>query len=546
MKKVFIFCVMIMLLLGMSETHAERGITVKEKTGAKAASAKTFKTNYYALIIGNNDYLQLPKLKTAVSDAKEVNRVLSTKYGFKTTLLVNATRKDILSTINDYRKKLNEGDSFLIYYAGHGEYDKTADKGYWLPVDAAKDDPVDWIMAEDITSNIKRILAKHVLILSDSCYSGSLTRSAASDLGKKGERNAFLAKMMERSSRTLMASGGNEPVADAGGRGNHSVFASAVLTALQDSDKKTFTAEELFHGRVKEIVAGKSDQVPEYNNIRNSGHEGGDFIFQVAQVDDAEEETATDAGAYETPVQADPPQSPLAKGGREGNYTDPETGMEFVFVKGGCYQMGDTFGDGESDEKPVHEVCVDDYYIGKYEVTQGQWKSIRGNNPSYFSSCGDNCPVEQVSWNDIQDYIRSLNQRTGNTYRLPTEAEWEYAARSGGKSEKYSGGNDLDSVAWYDSNSAKQTHIVGQKRPNGLGIYDMTGNVWEWCQDWYGGSYYASSPKDNPQGAGSGSYRVLRGGSWSNLAKFARLAIRNKNNPDYRDYRNGFRLARTR
>lgn len=227
-------------------------------------------------------------------------------------------------------------------------------------------------------------------------------------------------------------------------------------------------------------------------------------------------------------------------------YTDPETGMEFVLVKGGCFQMGDTFGDGRSDEKPAHEVCVDDYYIGKYEVTQGQWKNVRGNNPSRFSNCGDNCPVEQVSWDDIQDYIRILNQRTGKTYRLPTEAEWEYAARSGGKSEKYAGGNDVDTVAWYDNNSGSRTHPVGQKQPNGLGIYDMTGNVWEWCQDWYGDGYYKSSPKDNPQGPSSGSYRVLRGGSWSNNAANSRATDRNSVSPGYRSSGLGFRLARTK
>ncbi|MDP2279759.1 MAG: SUMF1/EgtB/PvdO family nonheme iron enzyme, partial [Nitrospirota bacterium] len=192
-----------------------------------------------------------------------------------------------------------------------------------------------------------------------------------------------------------------------------------------------------------------------------------------------------------------------------GKIIDPATGMEIVFVKGGCFQMGDTFGDGESDEKPVHEVCVDDYYIGKYEVTQGQWKAIMGNNPSHFKDCGDNCPVEQVSWNDVQEFIQKLNEKNNppsppftkggkGGFRLPTEAEWEYAARSGGKSERYSGGNDIDSVAWYNKNSGGKTHPVGTKQPNGLGIYDMSGNVWEWVNDWYDEFYYKNSPKNNP------------------------------------------------
>ncbi len=202
------------------------------------------------------------------------------------------------------------------------------------------------------------------------------------------------------------------------------------------------------------------------------------------------------------------------------------TGMEMVFVKGGCYQMGDTFGDGDSDEKPVHEVCVDDFYIGKYEVTQGQWKAIMGNNPSYFKDCGDNCPVEDVSWNDIQDFINKLNQKITPSiplnkgglrgmYRLPTEAEWEYAARSGGKSEKWAGTSnesELGDYAWYDKNSESKTHPVGQKKPNGIGLYDMSGNVWEWVNDWYDEDYYKNSPQNNPKGPNSGSLRVNRGG----------------------------------
>jgi sulfatase modifying factor 1 len=225
------------------------------------------------------------------------------------------------------------------------------------------------------------------------------------------------------------------------------------------------------------------------------------------------------------------------------SFTDTATGMEFVFVKGGCYEMGDTFGDGRSYEKPVHNVCVSDFSLGKYEVTQGQWQAVMGNNPANFKDCGANCPVEQVSWNDTQDFIRRLNGKTGKSYRLPTEAEWEYAARSGGQREKYSGGNDLDRVAWYNANSGGKTHTVGTKAPNGIGLYDMSGNVWEWCQDWYGEKYYNDSPRSNPQGPSSGQYRVLRGGSWDNRPEYVRAAYRVWSEPADRNNNNGFRLS---
>lgn len=209
-------------------------------------------------------------------------------------------------------------------------------------------------------------------------------------------------------------------------------------------------------------------------------------------------------------------------------YTEPTTGIEMVLVMGGCYQMGDTFGDGISaTEKPVHEVCVDDFYLGKYVVTQGQWEAVMGNNPSAFQN-GDNYPVEQVNWNDAQDFIRKLNQNTGKEYRLPTEAEWEYAARSGGKNDKWSGTSDeseLMKYAWFRRNARGKTHPVGRKRPNGLGLYDMSGNVYEWVQDTFSDDAYSRHSRMNPVIEG-GVYCVLRGGAWDFDAGGIRVASR--------------------
>jgi formylglycine-generating enzyme required for sulfatase activity len=215
-------------------------------------------------------------------------------------------------------------------------------------------------------------------------------------------------------------------------------------------------------------------------------------------------------------------------------------GIEMVYVKGGTFQMGSN--DGESDEKPKHSVTLSDFYIGKYEVTQKQWREIMGNNPSNFKNC-DNCPVENVSWNDVQEFIKKLNQKTGKNYRLPTEAEWEYAARGGAQSRgyKYAGSNNIGEVAWYGDNSSGKTHSVGGKKPNELGIYDMSGNVWEWCNDWYGN--YSAGSQRNPQGSSSGASRVLRGGSWNLSAGDCRVSNRGIDNPDGRILGDGFRLA---
>jgi formylglycine-generating enzyme len=226
-------------------------------------------------------------------------------------------------------------------------------------------------------------------------------------------------------------------------------------------------------------------------------------------------------------------------------YRDPVTGIEFILVKGGCFQMGDVFNDGDREERPVHEVCVDDFYMGRFEVTQGQWKIIKDRNPSKNKG-GDLYPVEDVSWNDVGDFLKELNEKTGRFFRLPTEAEWEYAAREGGRKEKWSGTNnesDIIAYAWYDENSQRNTHPVGQKKPNALGIYDMTGNVSEWVEDWYNRSYYEESSRTDPNGPSRGGDRVFRGGSYKDKAKDIRTVKREKKSNRRSDSTIGFRLV---
>jgi formylglycine-generating enzyme required for sulfatase activity len=201
-----------------------------------------------------------------------------------------------------------------------------------------------------------------------------------------------------------------------------------------------------------------------------------------------------------------------------------------VFVQGGTFTMGCTSEQGsdcQGDESPAHQVTVSSFRMGKYEVTQAEWEAVMGSNPSNFQNCPD-CPVEYVNWNDVQDFIRKLNNASGGNYRLPTEAEWEFAARGGNRSSgtKYSGSYNISGAGWYYDNSGSRTHRVGQKQANELGLYDMSGNVWEWCSDWYSSDYYSNSPGNNPRGPSSGADRVLRGGSWLHYAQYCRVSFR--------------------
>ncbi len=234
-----------------------------------------------------------------------------------------------------------------------------------------------------------------------------------------------------------------------------------------------------------------------------------------------------------------------------------------VYVEGGTFMMGANIvkravgwfdfidkqdsavydREADSDVKPAHQVTLSSFSIGKYEVTQEEWEAVMGSNPSRYK--GAKRPVECVSWDDCQEFIRKLNALTGKRFRLPTEAEWEYAARGGNRSQgyKYAGGNSIGSVAWFDGNAGSETHPVGQKQSNELGLYDMTGNVCEWCQDWYDASYYRKSPSTNPVNNTSASYRVNRGGNWFVSAGYCRVSYRDCFVPDFCGSNLGLRLA---
>lgn len=305
---------------------------------------------------------------------------------------------------------------------------------------------------------------------------------------------------------------------------------ASLLVKLPAGRSVQFTSEK---PGMQIIVDGKKLGTTPLTAVVGIGHHsvsamrGGDII-------DVRDLDITSAGA------------PLTMAFRDFNHTFTVNGVQFTMVEvgGGTFTMGATSEQGSDawdEEKPAHEVTLSDYYIGQTEVTQALWEAVMGSNPS--DSKGDNLPVERVSWDDCQVFIQKLNQLTGKQFRLPTEAEWEYAARGGRKSRgyKYAGGNNIDSVAWCDGNSGNETHPVATKQANELGIYDMSGNVLEWCSDWCGD--YTSSSQSDPQGSSSGSFRVIRGGCYYNFARNCRVSYRISNTLDYRSGYLGLRLS---
>jgi formylglycine-generating enzyme required for sulfatase activity len=245
--------------------------------------------------------------------------------------------------------------------------------------------------------------------------------------------------------------------------------------------------------------------------------------------------------------------------GQPHTFVQEVNGASFVMVQieGGSFLMGDRVGLGSDNERPTHYVTLDSYLMGQTEVTQALWRAVMGHAPSQYTGCGQ-CPVESVSWHDCQQFIDQLNKLTRRRYRLPTEAEWEYAARGGRHGDlvpqkanpyanlvglRYAGSNVADRVGWYGGKSNGRPQPVGQKRPNQLHLYDLSGNVWEWCADWHADDYYAASPRLNPVGPAEGVARVHRGGCWSNAPRNLRVANRNRSRPTVRSSSLGFRLA---
>ena len=533
MKQIFRSLLMVLLSLLVAQYGlAQRDFYIKKNDGSVV---KPNKERRVALVIGNNSYSYASSLKNPINDASDIKQVLE-QLGFEVLYWYNGNRRQMISQIQTFRSKIGGVNTVaLFYYAGHGI--QANDDNWLVPVDAnpqtQADIDVSCVGLNYLMRNLESVNSGTNIVILDACRSNPFKYSGRSSTGGLAQPSST-----PKGSFIAFSTSPNTVAQD--GYGRNSPYTAKLKEALLIPN---IPIETTFK-RVRNAMQGQtswenSSLVGEfYFNPMGSGGSG---------VKDSDGDGLTD----------NVDQCPYEKGAISNNGcpapSDPFAN-QMVSIPSGSFQMGQpdpNIGcDGCSqDENPIHSVYISSFKMSKYEVTQRQWRDIMGSNPSYFKGC-DNCPVEQVSWNDIQVFLRKLNAQTSKNYRLPTEAEWEYAAR-GGQSYKYAGSNNLGSVGWYDENSydlGKEhedygTNPVGQKSPNGYGLYDMSGNVWEWCSDWYDSGYYKNSPSNNPKGPSSGPYRVLRGGSWSNSPFICRVANLLNFTPANRDFIFGFRIV---
>jgi len=563
------------LLFGICLVAQERGMKPVQVTIEGAST--TLYNQSHALLIGisnyTNEWSSLPGVNRDIPRLKESLE----KNGFQVEVVMNPLTKDALdNAFSDFISKYgNSRDNrLLIYYAGHGHTIKTdwgGELGYIVSADAplpSRDNSSPFqrkaMEMAQIEIYAKRIQSKHALFIFDACFAGSIFTEDRSGIPE------YISYNTAKPVRQFITSGStDETVADV------SFFCDQFIEALDgkaDYDKDGYlTGSELGYFLKKEVIKFSNNrQHPQSGKINDSRLDDGDFVFVMPYIGTQsssrtltphieEERTIVQYGKLEITTkiegnlfvdgafmkEVNANSAIILNNLTEGThiiqvFTKDETVKkevvilgsqtayltidkkrkvtsswipEMIFIEGGTFQMGNN--EGNDNEKPEHLVTVNSFYIGKYEITQKQWIDVMGSNPPIFTDC-ENCPVEQITYTDVQAFISKLNQKLGESYRLPTEAEWEYAAKGGNKSRGfiYSGSNSVGDVAWISEYSGSSTEPVGRKKPNELGLFDMTGNVWELCNDWYDDNYYSKSQTDNPQGPTTGAFHVVRGGAW--------------------------------
>lgn len=545
-----------------------------------------------ALVVGNSAYTTTP-LKNSVNDASLMATTLQ-GLGFTVIKKINVTKAQLEQAVQQFSEKLSVNNVALFYYAGHGM--QANGINYLIPIDAKLDKESDLkyqaVNINFIVEEFQQYPQNTNIVILDACRDNPLASWA------RGGTRGF--KAISPSSGTIISFATAEGNTASDGVGVNGLFTSKLveqmkvaqpiesvfkntrIQVLKSSEGKQSPQEwSMLIGNFQ-FVDGKNSNLitntPLDTLLKNQKNENliiteevltgkihitneldGEFyidgklienfskgrIYTLNNIEIGSHTLKIGNWSESLIVEKDKIHEVFTYNILEFNETVDNLNIMMVLVKGSTFQMGSNYN---KDEKPIHSVTINDFYIGKYEVTQFQWQTIMGRNPSKFDNC-ENCPVENVSWNDIQTFVKKLNQKTGKKYRLPTEAEWEYAARGGIASigstntNSYSGSNNLEDVGWYKESSGSLTHLVGGKKPNELGLYDMSGNVWEWCFDWHDSHYYAKSQTTNPQGPPSGSYRVCRGGSWIDSKENCRVTFRNFYGPSFGRRDLGFRLV---
>lgn len=561
----------------------------------------------FALVIGNSDYTSMPKLKNPANDAADLTAALK-RLGFKVTLLTNTSRKAMNQAIVAFREALAQDrqSEGVFFFAGHGVQARGVN--YLIPVGADIQAEVDLedeaVSAQKILGSLEEARNRVNLVILDACRDNPLPSTLRSST-----RGLAVVTSAPPETLILYSTAAGQTAADGEGRNSPFAEAllghigdagdvTQTVKVITGEVKKTTKGQQIpyvYMGLSVDFAlnppkGGAQARAPTsaparkptltveqaYGSVTVEARTGGtlflngDSMGQLApgssaRLDDVEVGQVSLEMRYEdgkTEVRSvKVSKDELAK--VSFAYVEQATLPEYMaLVEGGTFNMGDTFGDGWAIEKPFHWVKVSSFYLGMYEVTQREWHEVMGTDPSHFK--GDDLPVDSVSWYDAVEYCNRLSEKKGldpcysikgtnvtcdfskNGFRLPTEAEWEFAAKGGTHSlpvYKYAGGNAIDSVGWYAKNAGGTTHAVGRKAGNQISMFDMTGNVWEWCWDWHGPYSSSADSQTNPTGASLGQYRVVRGGSWNDDYSYERVSNRPKLAPDTRAIYFGFRVA---
>jgi formylglycine-generating enzyme required for sulfatase activity len=553
------FCLIVLLLaLGHSGVHAAR----------------------LALVVGNDQYQHISPLRNAAADAQAMAVALG-KAGYQVTQRTNLDLRVLKDELRTFRRRIQGGDEVVVFFSGHGV--QVGGENYLLPTDTRSDSEEqvrdDAVALSSVLADLRSARPAFTLAIIDACRDNPFQQTGKSIGGRgltrvssaTGEMVLFAAGEGQRALDRL---GNSDPV-------HNGVFTRVLVKEMERPgipvdrvmrsvrEQVARLAQSVGHDQVPALydqvlgnfyfypgngpispgaeqieqqawgVARSANNVPSYNAYLTEYPRG--RFASLARV--------ALAGLQPAPQTAAPAPAPtpaVAPSQQAGQvFKDCPDCPEMVMIPAGSFTMG---SDESDTEKPPHRVSIRSFEIGRTEVTQGQWQAVMGSNPSRFNNCGNDCPVERVSWTDIQQFIQRLNARTGKTYRLPSEAEWEYAARAGSTGRWSFGGNEeqLGQHAWFGDNSRGSTQRVAQKQPNAFGLYDMHGNALEWVEDCWHNNYNGAPTDGSAWTTGcSGDWRVLRGGSWLNYPAILRSAIRSRITPDYRGDSDGFRLART-